>query len=63
MPIDTSMPTWAAWMPVPASSLCRLTAQLRSAAAAAPEHDALYRAMLRAGPAGSTAPAPGTSPS
>lgn len=36
-PIDESMPTWAAWTPVPASasSLCRFIAQLRSAAAAA----------------------------
>ncbi|MBD9701442.1 hypothetical protein IHE56_04925 [Streptomyces sp. ID01-12c] len=34
-PIDESMPTWAAWIPVPSCSLCRFIAQLRSAAAAA----------------------------
>jgi hypothetical protein len=32
---ETSMAMWAAWIPVPASSLCRLIAQFRSAAAAA----------------------------
>lgn len=34
-PIGESMPTWAAWTPLPSSSLCRFIAQLRSAAAAA----------------------------
>ncbi|MEU5076427.1 hypothetical protein [Streptomyces asoensis] len=49
------MPTWAAWTPSPAGSPS-LEAPARGSLPASPEHDALERAMRRAGPADLTSP-------
>ncbi|GGT81492.1 hypothetical protein GCM10010256_46630 [Streptomyces coeruleorubidus] len=48
-----------AWRRVVALMIHSLKAPARGPLPDPPEHDALYRAMLRAGPGGPTAPAPG----
>ncbi|MEV1079659.1 helix-turn-helix domain-containing protein [Streptomyces sp. NPDC050211] len=48
-----------AWRRVVALMIQSLETPARGPLPASPEHDALYKAMLRAGPAGSTAPKPG----
>ncbi|MGW2326213.1 TetR/AcrR family transcriptional regulator [Streptomyces sp. NPDC001700] len=50
-----------AWRRVVALMIQSFEAPARGALPDSPEHDALYRAMLRAGPGGPTAPAPGKS--
>ncbi|WP_326573431.1 TetR/AcrR family transcriptional regulator [Streptomyces sp. NBC_00487] len=50
-----------AWRRVVALMIQSLEAPARGPLPASPAHDALYNAMLRAGPAGPTAPAPGKS--
>ncbi|BBC31905.1 TetR family transcriptional regulator [Streptomyces graminofaciens] len=48
-----------AWRRVVALLIQSLEAPARGPLPASPEHDALYKAMLRAGPAGPSSPAPG----
>ncbi|WP_348539150.1 hypothetical protein [Streptomyces sp. LBL] len=50
-----------AWRRVVALMIQSLEAPARGPLPASPEHDALYRAMRRAGPAGTTTPQPGWS--
>ncbi|GAB3982704.1 TetR/AcrR family transcriptional regulator [Actinoallomurus acanthiterrae] len=50
-----------AWRRVVALLIQSFEAPARGPLPASPEHDALYKAMLRAGPAGITAPEPGKS--
>ncbi|MDX2526344.1 TetR/AcrR family transcriptional regulator [Streptomyces europaeiscabiei] len=50
-----------AWRRIVALIVQSLEAPARGPLPASPEHDALYRAMLRAGPAGPTSSAPGKS--